>query len=157
MSYIKHDVYLTDGQMEKLRAAAKAGTSVTIRIDPTVRANRHLYLTATQIKKLKSSQAPKDIKISKTQLIKNGGFIISIPALLAGLGAAAGIAGSAAGVARAVNAKKHEAKMEAEAARHNKNVEAMLKKAASGKGAFLPRVSLKKERGRGAYLPRKRK
>jgi hypothetical protein len=155
MSYIRHDVYLTDGQMDKLRAAAKAGDSATVRIDPTVRPNRHLYLTATQIKKLKATQTPKDIKLSKTQLIKNGGFIISIPALLAGLGAAAGIASGAAGVARAVNTKKHESKMEAEAARHNKNVESMLRKAAAGKGAFLPRVSLKKEYGRGVYLPRK--
>ena len=153
MSYLRYDVYLTDGQWDKVRAAAKAGREVSVRIDPSIRANRHLYLTASQIKKLKKGDGPKDIKLSRTQIVKNGGLIFSIPALLAGLGAIGGLAGSAASVAKAVGTKRHEKKMETEARRHNKQVEDMLRKA-SGKGAYLPRKYVS---GEGAFLPRRKK
>lgn len=58
---------------------------------------------------------------------KNGGFIITIPTLLAGLGAAASMAVAAGGITKAVNVKKHNDKTESEAKRHNKEMEKYLK------------------------------
>lgn len=135
MVYIRHNIYLTNNQLQKIRSSAKQKQAVTVRIDPTIRPNRHLYLTETQIKKLKDKK-PHDITLSKTQLEKNGGFIFSIPAILAGVGAAAGIASSAANIAKAISSKKYENDMKAETLRHNKNVEKLLQK--SGRGIYLP-------------------
>ncbi len=85
---------------------------------------------------------------------KNGGFIITIPTLLAGIGAAASMAGAAGGIAKAVNDKKHNDRTESEAKRHNKEVENLLKATKamkiSGKGAYLP-----KKNGKGAFLPKR--
>jgi hypothetical protein len=85
-----------------------------------------LFLTQTrvnQLNKAKSSGSTKDVKLSKTQLSKNGGFIITIPAILAAIGAAASMAGAAGGIAKAVNDKKHNIKTESKTKRHNKEVE----------------------------------
>ena len=90
MVYVRHAVHLTENQIKKIQSSIKKNKSVTIRIDPSIRANRHLYLTDRQIKSLKGGK-PKDITLSMTQLKKNGGFIFSIPAILAGIGAAAEI------------------------------------------------------------------
>jgi orotate phosphoribosyltransferase-like protein len=129
MVYVRHGVYLSKHQAEKIRAAAKKNKSVSVRIDPKIRANTHLYLTERQVTSLKKNK-PKDITLSMTQLKKNGGFIFSIPAILAGIGAAAGVASSAANIARAINQKKHESKME---------------KILRGKGVYLPGKKVKKK------------
>lgn len=126
--YVRYSVYLSKNQLEKIRAAAKKGEGVNVRIDPTIRGNSELYLTERQIKKLKTGKAH-DLTLSKTQLKKNGGFIFSIPAIIAGISAVAGIASSAANIARAVNQKKHEKLVE------EQNRE-FLKK--MGKGVFIP-------------------
>jgi len=133
MVYVRHAVHLTENQIKKIQSSIKKNKSVTIRIDPSIRANRHLYLTDRQIKSLKGGK-PKDITLSMTQLKKNGGFIFSIPAILAGIGAAAGIASSAANIARVVNQKKHESKMEIAAKKQNQAIQKLLK----GKGVYLP-------------------
>ncbi len=133
MVYIRHSVYLSDNQLKKIRAAGNKNQAVSVRIDPNVRGNHHLYLTERQIKSLKEGK-PKDIKLSMTQLKKNGGFIFSIPTILAGIGAAAGLASSAATVAKAINQKKHETKMEQEAKKQNQQLQKLLK----GKGVYLP-------------------
>jgi hypothetical protein len=151
-NYVKTPVYLTDYQLRKL----KSNEPCSIRIDPAKKSNHHLFLTQTQVNQLnkaKSSGTTKDVKLSKTQLSKNGGFIITIPALLAGIGAAASMAGAAGGIAKAVNDKKHNDKTESEAKRHNKEVENLLKATKAmkiGKGAYLP-----KKNGTGAFLARK--
>lgn len=171
MTYLRHTVHLTTTQLEKLRAAANKKQAVTLEIDPTVRGNHHLYLTETQIKKLNKGKSAR-LTLSKTQLTKNGGFIITIPTLLAGLGAAAGIASAAAATAKAVNAKKHETKMESEAKRHNKTVESFLgsKKGQGLLGDIIQLAPLanqlaplanqmlnpKPKKGKGAFLPKKK-
>lgn len=137
MTYFKKSLYLTDSQLKKISAAANADRSVSIRVDPTIRGTHDLYLTQTQINKL-SDGKKHDLVLSKTQLGKNGGFVITIPLLLAGLSAAAAISGAAGGIARTVNQKKHEKNIESETKRHNEKVEKlMLNK--KGEGAFLPR------------------
>ena len=151
MVFMRHTVHLTDGQIEKLRSGAKKKESTTLTIDPTIRGNFQLYLTQTQINKLKKG-SPAKVTLSKTQLTKNGGFIFTIPAILAGIGAAASIASAGSAIARAVNTNKHEKAVEKEEVRHHKALEAPLKKAKTGKGAYLPK---KAKEGKGAYLPKK--
>jgi hypothetical protein len=68
---------------------------------------------------------------------------------LAGIGAAASMAGAAGGIAKAVNDKKYNDKMESEAKRHTKKVGNLLQ-ASAGKGAYLPRKIAK-----GVFLPRR--
>ena len=69
--------------------------------------------------------------VSKEQ-IKKGGFVFTLPAILAAVGAAGSLAGGAAGVATAVNKKKAADRMLEEQKRHNLALE---KK--SGTGIFL--------------------
>jgi len=135
MTYIRHSVYLTENQLKKLKTAGKTKKAIKVRIDPTIRGNYNLYLTEIQIKKLQKDKNPKDLFISKTQLEKNGGFIFTIMAILAGIGAAAGIASSVANVIKAVQAKNYEDRMESEANRHNEVLEGLLKK---GQGVYIP-------------------
>ena len=146
-TYINSPIHLTESQLRKL----KLNEPCIVRIDPSKKANHHLLLTQTQVNQLnnaKSAGTSKDLKISKTQLEKNGGFIITIPTLLAGIGAAASMAGAAGGIAKSVNDKKH-VKVESEAKQHNKKVENLLQ-ASSEKGAYLPKKSAK-----GVFLPRR--
>lgn len=137
MTYFKKSLYLTDGQLKKISAAAHNDRSVTIRVDPTIRGTHELYLTQRQLDKL-SDNDTHDLTLSKTQLSKNGGFVITIPTLLAGLSAAAAISGAAGGIAKTVNQKKHQTKMETETKRHNAKMEGLLA-GKKGKGAFLPK------------------
>ena len=74
---------------------------------------------------------------------KKGGFIFTVPALLAGLGAAGSLAGGAAGIATAVNKTKAANKLLEETKRHNKAMEAK-----SGKGIFLRQPP----KGKGLHL-----
>ena len=138
MAYYKQNVHLTDGQAYKLDLAARKHEPVTLRINPSKKGNVDLYLTQRQINKLKDGNTH-DLQFSKTQLAKNGGLIITIPTLLAGISAAAAAAGAASNIAKAVNQKKHETKMEHEHKRHNSRVEQLLKASKKGQGAFLPK------------------
>ena len=83
-------------------------------------------------------------KKTKTQFIsvetaKKDGFVFTLPAALAGISTLGSLAGSAAGIATAVNKKKIDDKMVAETIRHNKAMEK------SGKGVFL-------RKGKGLHL-----
>ena len=153
-NFIKHKIHLTTTQLSKLRRAFSTKQSVTLRIDPKKAANYELYLTRTQILQLQGGK-PRDIKFSKSQLIKQGGLIISLPALIAagvsGISAISGLAGAASNIAKTVQAKQHQKKMETENKRHNERVEQLLR--AQGKGVFLPR----KRRGKGVFLPKKKR
>jgi hypothetical protein len=81
---------------------------------------------------------------------KNGGFVVTIPAFLAAIGAAASVAGASGGIAKAVNDEKHNDKTESEAKRHNKEVENLFKATKAMKiGKGSPKT------GFGAYLPKK--
>jgi len=155
-NYVKTPVFLTEYQLKKL----KLNEPCSLRIDPNKKANHSLILTQTQVNQLnkaKSSGTSKDIKLTKTQMSKNGGFLITIPAILAAIGAAASVAGAAGGVVKAVNDRKHNDKTESEAKRHNKEVENLLKATKAmkiGKGAYLP-GSKKNCNGKGSFLPRR--
>lgn len=80
-------------------------------------------------------------KFMSKEEVKKGGFIFTVPALLAGLGAAGSLAGGAAGIATAVNKNKASKKLLEETKRHNQVMEAK-----TGKGIFL------KPKGKGLHL-----
>ena len=148
MVFIRHSVHLTNGQLNKLRTAAKGKKAASIQVNPRLKANHHLYLTPRQKTKLGKNKRPTRIKLSKTQMAKNGGkrggFVISVPLALSALGALGSLAGGAATVAKSVNAVKSQAKKLAESKRHNARVENLLKAAKTGRG---------KKRGKGSFLP----
>ena len=138
MSYIKQKVHVSDSQLQKLRRASKNKEKTSITINLSLPPNFELYLTKTQINKLK--KGPRRIELSPTQLTKNGGFIFTLGSILAGIGAAAGIASAASNIAKAVNTKKSETAMIQEQVRHNQEVENLLKaKNVVGQGAYLPK------------------
>lgn len=137
MTYYKRNVFLSDGQLRKMNTAGKDKEAVTLRIDPAKKGNVSLYVTQRQINKM-SDGLSHDITLSKSQMVKNGGFVVTIPAILAGLSLAATAAGAASNIAKTVNQKKHETRVEKESKRHNNRVEQLLS-AKSGRGAFLPK------------------
>ena len=130
---LRKKLYLSDGQRAKIKTAINQGRSVDLRIDPSKRSNATLLLTSCQTAKFQEKK-PFNLSLSATQLreTKRGGFIVSIPAAIAAIGAAASLAGGASAIAKAVNDKKSQDKMLAETRRHNK---AMEKK--KGKGLYL--------------------
>ena len=67
MSFIKHNVYLTDFQLNKMRLAAKKKVPVHLDINPNQKSNFELYLTQRQITKLNKGKNAR-IKLSKSQL-----------------------------------------------------------------------------------------
>jgi len=94
MSYKPTKVHLTDNQKNKLRIAQNKQEECTLQIDNSKPPNVTLKLTDTQIKQLKQG---KRIKISKTQLKQNAGFIpLAMLAPLIAKGAVAGLASLAA-------------------------------------------------------------
>jgi len=95
-NYIKTKVYLSESQKGKLRSAFKNGDEISLQINKSKSPNHEMLLTQTQIKQVGQG---KRIKISKTQLKKNGGFLpFLIPILLAaGKAIASGALAGAAG------------------------------------------------------------
>lgn len=86
-TYTKYKVYLTPNQKEKVQSAFKSNKDCTLRIQPKT-PNTDLMLTTSQINnilKAKRENKAVDIKLSKTQLEKSGGFL----PLLIGLASAA--------------------------------------------------------------------
>ena len=143
--YFKHNIYISDGQKAKMRAALNKNRNVKLRIDPKTRGSSEVWLTKRQIAKLAEGR-PVDLEFSPTQLKKNGGFLITIPTLLAGLSAAGAIAGATSGVVKAVNEKKHQKQMEQEAKRHNKRIETLMSHVKKGQGAYLPKLKKMKRK-----------
>ena len=137
MVYTNSKVYLSVNQLKKIKQAVKKGTSVNLRIDPKMKSNTSLLLTEDQNAKLLQGK-PFNVKMSITQvkaLSKHGGFLITIPTLLAAAGAIGSLAGGAAGIAKAVNDKKVADKQLKEVIRHNKAME--------GKGLFKKKKNWK--------------
>lgn len=142
-AYFPFGVALSEGQKEALGRAARDGTSITLRLPlRSLEGPDKLGLTQRQIAhitKKKGEGAGAELTFSKTQLAKTakmGGFLpllSLIPMILGGLGAAGALTG---GIASAVQSKKATDAANvanAEAARHNREVEAQLK----GSGLFL--------------------
>ena len=105
---------IDDKTVLKLRNIVNEGRPRTI----TIKGKKY-YISKDKIKYAKQMENEKE-----------GGFLISIPLLLAGIGAAAGVAGAGASIAKAVQDKKAHDTALAEQKRHNKNLEA----AARGQG-----------------------
>jgi hypothetical protein len=86
---------------------------------------------------------------------KKGGFIFTVPAMLAAAGALGSLAGGAAGIANAVNKKKNSDKLLNETIRHNKTMEGkgLIKnqRGGGGKGLFLKPFNNKKT-GHGLFI-----
>ena len=135
MSYLRYSVSLSESQKKKLASAIKNGNEVTIRLsyDELTGPNPILITSQqhTKINKAKLQKKGVELKFSKTQLSKQGGFLpflaAAIPALIAaGKAAALGAAGAAgaAGVKGIVDAVQK-----------GKGLKVLPKR---GKGIFLP-------------------
>jgi hypothetical protein len=141
--YVPFGLSLTQGQKETLAKAARGGHGETLRLGvDQLQGDDMLGLTKTQIAhitKNKSAGMGAQIKFSKTQLkaqAKMGGvlpLLALLPTILGGLSAAGALAGGAAAVTKAVHDKQANDAANAEAERHNREVEAQLK----GSGLFL--------------------
>lgn len=156
-AYLPFGVSLTEGQQETIAKAAQAGVSITIRLtNEQLRGKDSLALTTRQfvhMEKKRAAGAGAEVTLSKTQLkhmAKMGGFLPFLPLILGGLAAAGSLAGSSAAIAKAVDDKKAAALAQAEAERHNREVEKQLK----GSGLFLSKTGgcCPKCKGSGLYL-----
>lgn len=87
MAYQAYGVSLTAGQKQSLRAAVNAKRGVTLRLSAKqLTGPDQLMLTRTQlnhIAKAKRAQKGADIKMSKAQITKQGGFLGALAAGLA--------------------------------------------------------------------------
>jgi hypothetical protein len=137
MSYLRYNVNLSDNQKKKLANAIKNGKEVAIRLsyDELTGPNPILITSQqqTKINKAKLQKKGAELKFSKTQLSKQGGFLpflaAAIPALIAaGKAAALGAAGAAgAASVRGI----------VDAVQKGKGLKVLSKKA-TGRGVFLP-------------------
>jgi len=76
-NYTKFKVYLTPNQQDKVKNAFKSGKDCSLRIEPRA-GNTDLMLTNSQINHIiqnKKQNKGAEIKLSKTQLEKSGGFL----------------------------------------------------------------------------------
>ena len=137
MSYLRYNVSLSESQKKKLASAIKAGKGVTIRLSYNELTGSNPILVTSQqqakINKAKLQKKGVQLKFSKTQLSKQGGFLpflaAAIPALVAaGKAAALGAAGAAgaAGLKGIVDAVQN-----------GKGLKVLPKKS-TGRGLFLP-------------------
>lgn len=143
-------VYLTTNQVKKLNNAVNKKSSISFRIDPKQKGNIPLLLTQTQKSKFLKG-IPFNLKLSISQvktLAKHGGFLITLPTLLAAASAIGSLAGGASAIAKTVNDKKTAQKQLEETRRHNLQME---KKKTIGKGLFLQPYPRRKT-GEGLFL-----
>jgi hypothetical protein len=155
--YTPFGVSLTEGQQETMAKAVQAGVNLTIRLtNGQLHGKDSLALTKrqiTHIERKRAAGAGAEVTLSKTQLkhmAKTGGFLPFLPLILGGLAAAGSLAGGSAAIAKAVDDKKASARAQAEAERHNREVEKQLK----GSGLFLSKTGgcCPKCKGSGLYL-----
>ena len=148
--YLMHGLTLTKSQVKEIINAAKKHSSVEIRLSHSnLQGDHKLPLTKTQIAQInKANKLNKgmDLKLSATQLKhmeKTGGLLplaALLPLIFGGLGAAGGVAGGVASAVSAANNAKAAAAAQAETERHNREVEAQLKRGGCvclGKGLYL--------------------
>ena len=143
--YSPFGLTLSQGQKETLANAVRDGSGITLRLAADqLHGEDKLGLTKRQINhvmKKKGEGAGAELKFSKTQLkqiTKIGGILpllALLPMILGGISAAGALAGGAAGIGKAINDKKAASASQAEAERHNREVEAQLK----GSGLYLGR------------------
>jgi len=103
-NYTSYGVTLTAGQIKKFKKAHHNRLDVTIKLSKeNLNGNEKIYLTETQINKIKNIANVVQLKLSKSQLDymeKAGGFLLLLAAIPEILGAVGGLAG---GVTSAVN------------------------------------------------------
>jgi hypothetical protein len=135
MSYLRYSVSLSDSQKNKLASAVKNGREVAIRLSyDELTGLNPILVTHQQLAKINKAKLQKkgvELKFSKTQLSKQGGFLpflaAAIPALVAaGKAAALGAVGAAGASA---------VKGIVDAAQKGKGLKILPKR---GKGIFLP-------------------
>jgi len=155
MAYEPYGLTLSGSQKQSIGEAIQNETGVTIRLSlEQLAGDDALALTKTQIRKIQKHRNlgnGADIKLSNTQIRamkKMGGFLPLIPLILAGLSAVGGLAGGAAGIAKAVHDKQASDVAMAEQARHNKEVEKQLQGSGlqccpkcKGSGVYLGKTS----------------
>ena len=144
-------VYLTPNQVKKLKNAINKKSSISFRINPKQKGNISLLLTRTQKAKFLKN-IPFNLKLSISQvtaLAKHGGFLITLPTLLAAASAIGSLAGGASAIAKTVNDKKATQKQLEETRRHNLQME---KKKTNGKGLFLKPAPRQRKTGEGMFL-----
>lgn len=144
--YIEKKLHLTPNQVKKLSNAVNKKSSISFRINPKQNGNIPILLTKSQISKI-SKGIPFNLKLSISQvkaLAKHGGFLITLPTLLAAASAIGSLAGGASAIAKTVNDKKVADKKLKELERHNREIE-------KGKGLFLKPYPRRKT-GEGLFL-----
>ena len=118
--YTSYGVTLTAGQIKKIKTAHDTRLGVTIKIlKRNLKGNDKIYLTESQINKIKHAVSGVQLKLSKSQLDymeKVGGFLPLLAAIPAIIGAIGGLAG---GVASAVNSSRQTNEQK----RHNEELE----------------------------------
>ena len=122
--YTPYGVTLTAGQIRKIKKAHDTRLDVIIKISKrNLTGNDKIYLTESQINKIKKAANGVQLKLSKSQLDymeKAGGFLpllAAIPAILAAVGGLTG------GVASAVNSSRQTDEQK----RHNQELEKIAK------------------------------
>jgi hypothetical protein len=135
MSYLRYSVSLSESQKKKLASAIKSGKEVAIRLSYNeLTGSNPILITSQQQTKINKAKLQKkgiELKFSKTQLSKQGGFLpflaAAIPALVAaGKAAALGAVGAAGASA---------VKGIVDATQRGKGLKILPKR---GKGIFLP-------------------
>ena len=135
MSYVRHGVTMSEDQKKKLVNAIKHNKEVAIRLGYNeLTGPNPILITPQQLAKINKAKLQKkgvQLKFSKTQLSKQGGFLpflaAAIPALIAaGKAAALGAAGAAGAAA---------VKGIVDAVQKGKGLKILPKR---GKGLFLP-------------------
>jgi hypothetical protein len=139
--YHMHGLTLSLGQVNKIVNAAKKHSSVKIRLTTNnLQGSHKLPLTQRQIDRINIGSGM-DLTLSYSQIKhlntivsdlekKHGGFLpllALLPAIFGGLGAAGGLAGGIASAVSSANNAKAGRAAQAEAERHNREVEAQLK------------------------------
>lgn len=145
--YSSTPIQLTVSQKKGMLSQIKAGKAPSVRLSKSQlkKGKNAVALTKTQqsrLLKAKTSGKGLNLKFSRNQ-VKKGGFLPLLLPILAALGATAG---GAAGIAKAVNDSKANARQLAEIKRHN----AMMEAAALRKGSGLKKK--KKRSGQGFFL-----
>ena len=120
--YEPYGVTLTVGQIQKIKKAHNNGLDVNIKISKAnISGNDKLYLTESQINKIKKADQGVQLRLFKSQLDhmeKVGGFLPLLAAIPAILGAIGGLAG---GITSAVNSSRQTAEQK----RHNQEIESI--------------------------------
>lgn len=113
-------------------------------LQPLKRILNRKQLTKTQQCMARGTGAKLTLSLKQVKELKRGGFIFTIPTILAAIGALGSLAGGGAAIAKSVlDAKKNRAELE-EQKRHNAIIETALLKSKTGGRVKRKRAAKKK-------------